>query len=207
MTVLVCAPGAGGLEAVGNADDPLYAAITATRAFGADSLLNWVVGGGAVFGLIATFFSLVYSSSRQLYAMARDGHFFAPLARTGKRGTPIAALLTIAAIGLPVSMLPAQKVLLAIVLLLSLCYVIIFAAYLRIRLSNPNATRPFSVPCGPLVACIGMALTLVVIAACFQLDTWMLLALAATLAVLMLNYRLRRRSSATTSLTQVPDHV
>jgi ethanolamine permease len=207
MTVLVCAPGAGGLEAVGNADDPLYAAITATHAFGADSLLNWVVGGGAVFGLIATFFSLVYSSSRQLYAMARDGHFFAPLARTGKRGTPIAALLTIAAIGLPVSMLPAQKVLLAIVLLLSLCYVIIFAAYLRIRLSNPNATRPFSVPCGPLVACIGMALTLVVIAACFQLDTWMLLALAATLAVLMLNYRLRRRSSATTSLTQVPDHV
>ena len=55
-----------------------------------------------------------------------------------------------------------------------------------------------------MVAWLGLALTLVVIAACFQLDTMMLIALAATFTLCLLNFLLRTRR---THAIEVPDHA
>jgi ethanolamine permease len=204
LVVLVCAPGAGGVELVGSAGDPLYAAMSSNSAFGEGSWLAKVIGCGAVFGLIATFFSLVYAASRQLFAMARDGLFPQWLGNTGKRGTPWPALLLIGAIGLPLSEVDPATVMLAVVLLLNVCYLFIFAAYLRIKTGQPDLPRPFTLVGGKLVAWLGLALTLVVIAACFQLDVKMLIALAVTFTLCILNYLLRTRRTA---VIEVPDHA
>jgi ethanolamine permease len=204
LVVLVCAPGAGGVELVGSAGDPLYAAMSGNSAFGDGSWLAKVIGCGAVFGLIATFFSLVYAASRQLFAMARDGLFPQWLGKTGKRGTPWPALLLIGAIGLPLSEVDPATVMLAVVLLLNVCYLFIFAAYLRIKTSQPDLPRPFTLLGGKLVAWLGLALTLVVIAACFQLDLLMLIALAVTFSLCLFNYLLRNRR---TTALEVPDHA
>lgn len=206
LVVLVCAPGAGGVEAVGSAGDPLYAAMTGTNAYGDGSWLAKVIGCGAVFGLIATFFSLVYAASRQLFAMARDGLFPQWLGKTGKRGTPYPALLLIGAIGLPLSTVDPATVMLAVVLLLNVCYLLIFAAYLRIKRSQPHLARPFRLVGGTLIAWLGLALTLVVIAACFQLDLMMLIALGLTFVLCIFNYLLRARAQNATDI-EVPDHA
>jgi ethanolamine permease len=207
LVVLVCAPGAGGVEVVGSAGDPLYAAMTSTNAYGDASWLAKVIGCGAVFGLIATFFSLVYAASRQLFAMARDGLFPQWLGKTGKRGTPFPALLLIGAIGLPLSAIDPATVMLAVVLLLNVCYLFIFGAYLRIKRSQPDLPRPFRLAGGTVIAWLGLALTLVVIAACFQLDLMMLIALAVTFILCIFNFLLRARLPVRSADIEVPDHA
>ncbi|WP_285436046.1 amino acid permease [Pseudomonas sp. fls2-241-R2A-110] len=207
LVVLVCAPGAGGVELVGSAGDPLYAAMTSTNVYGDASWLAKVIGCGAVFGLIATFFSLIYAASRQLFAMARDGLFPQWLGKTGKRGTPFPALLLIGAIGLPLSAIDPATVMLAVVLLLNVCYLFIFGAYLRIKSSQPDLPRPFRLAGGTVVAWLGLALTLVVIAACFQLDMLMLIALAATFVLCTFNFLLRAHLQGRTTAIEVPDHA
>jgi ethanolamine permease len=51
--------------------------------------------------------------------------------------------LLIGAIGLPVSAVDPATVMLAFVLLLNVCYLFIFGAYLRIKSSQPDLPRPF----------------------------------------------------------------
>ncbi|MDR6918217.1 ethanolamine permease [Pseudomonas sp. 3296] len=207
LVVLVCAPGAGGVELVGSAGDPLYAAMTSTNVYGDASWLANVVGCGAVFGLIATFFSLIYAASRQLFAMARDGLFPQWLGKTGKRGTPFPALLLIGVIGLPMSAVDPATVMLAVVLLLNVCYLFIFGAYLRIKSTQPDLPRPFRLAGGTVVAWLGLALTLMVIAACFQLDMMMLIALVVTFVLCIFNFLLRARMPARSADIEVPDHA
>ncbi|WP_448680943.1 amino acid permease [Pseudomonas nicosulfuronedens] len=196
LTVVVSAPGAAGVEVVGNAGDPLYAAMTHGGLYGERDWLPLLVGSGAVCGLLATFFSVVFSASRQLFALARDGFFPAALARTNRRGAPYVALLVLTVIGLPLTLVPPEKLLLCIVLLLGSCHLVLFAAYLRLHRTQPGLVRPFRLRGGPVVASVGMLLTLVVIAACFQLEVAMLSALALLVAVLILNYLLRAATRA-----------
>lgn len=191
LTVVISAPGAAGVDIVGNAGDPLYAAMTHGGLYGERDWLPLLVGSGAVCGLLATFFSVVFSASRQLFALARDGFFPAALARTNRRGAPYVALLVLTIIGLPLTLVPPEKLLLCIVLLLGSCHLVLFAAYLRLHHRQPGLARPFRLRGGPVIASVGMLLTLVVIAACFQLEVAMLSALALVVAALILNYLLR----------------
>lgn len=202
LLVVIAAPGAAGVETVGNAADPLYAAMTHGGLYGEHDWLPLLVGSGAVCGLLATFFSVVFSASRQLYALARDGFFPVALTRTNRRGSPYVALLVLSVIGLPLTLVPPENLLLCVVLLLGSCHLVLFAAYLRLRRSQPQLARPFRLRGGPVVAVVGMGLTLIVIAACFQLEVAMLSALAVVVALLVLNYLLR-----TGKPLENPEHV
>ncbi|MDF3934970.1 amino acid permease [Pseudomonas citronellolis] len=205
LIVVIAAPGAAGVETVGNAGDPLYAAMTHGGLYGEHDWLPLLVGCGAVCGLLATFFSVVFSASRQLFALARDGYFPAALAQTNRRGSPYVALLVLTVIGLPLTLVPPEKLLLCIVLLLGSCHLVLFAAYLRLRRSQAQMARPFRLRGGPLVASLGMLLTLVVIAACFQLEVAMLSALALVVVALVLNYLLRAARAG--KPLETPEHV
>ncbi|MCO6058824.1 amino acid permease [Pseudomonas sp. MOB-449] len=207
ITVLICAPGAAGVAVVGAAADPLYAAMTHSGGYDASSWLARLVGIGAICGLLATFFSVVYSASRQLFALARDGYLPASLARTNRRGSPYVALLALAGVGLPLTLVSPEKLLLCVVLLLCTCHLFLFAAYIRMRRTHAHLVRPFRLPGGPVIAGLGMLLTLVVIAACFQLEVEMLAALAAVAVVLILNYLLRTARTTNALVPENPDHV
>lgn len=205
LVVVVAAPGVAGIEAIGNAADPLYAAMTHGGLFEEHDWLPLLVGLGAMCGLLATMFSLVFSASRQIYALARDGYFPTALTRTNRRGSPYVALLVLTAIGLPLTVVPPEKMLLGLVLLISSCHLVLFAAYLRLRRSQSLADRPFRLPGGPWVAGVDMVLTLVVIAACFQLEVTLLSGLALVMAALVLNYVLR--AGRTGKRLENPEHV
>lgn len=206
LTVLICAPGAGGVALIGAAGDPLYAAMTSPGAYGKESWLATVVGLGALFGLVATFFSLTYAGSRQVFAMARDGHLPGLLGKTNKKGSPYNALLLTALIGLPMSLVNPETVLVSVVLLLNLCYLFVFAAYLRIRATQPDLPRPFRLRCGPLVAWCGLLLTTGVIAACFQLTAPVLLSIGGILGLFALGFaidKMRVRGRTTASVGDI----
>lgn len=207
VTVLICAPGAAGVQVVGTAADPLFAAMTHSGGYDASSWLARLVGIGAICGLLATFFSVVYSASRQLFALARDGYLPASLARTNGRGAPYVALLALAVIGLPLTLVSPEKLLLCVVLLLCTCHLFLFAAYIRMRRTHAHLARPFRLPGGPVIAGLGMLLTLVVIAACFQLEVQMLAALAALAVALIINYLVRAARNARTLAPETPENV
>ncbi|MBD2840084.1 amino acid permease [Pseudomonas sp. JM0905a] len=207
ITVLICAPGAAGVQVVGSAADPLYAAMTHSGGHDESSWLAQLVGIGAICGLLATFFSVVYSASRQLFALSRDGYLPAALARTNRRGSPYVALLALAAVGLPLTLVSPEKLLLCVVLLLCTCHLFLFAAYIRMRRTHAHLARPFRLPGGPVIASIGMLLTLMVIAACFQLEVEMLSALAVLAVLLVINYLVRASRGAKPIASENPDHV
>ncbi len=58
-----------------------------------------------------------------------------------------------------------------------------------------------------MIAWLGLALTLVVIAACFQLDMLMLIALAVTFVLSTFNFLLRARLQGNAPLIETPDHA
>lgn len=190
LLVVISAPGAAGVDVVGPAPDPLYAAMTKVGLYEKRDWLPLLVASGAVCGLLATFFSIVFSASRQLFALSRDGYLPAMLSKTNKRGSPYIALLALMVIGLPLTEVPPDKLLLCIVLLLTTCHMFLFAAYLKLRGSDVEKNS-FHIKGGALFAVAGAVLTLIVICACSQLDIALLSSLAAIVALIAINYLAR----------------
>lgn len=191
LGVLIIAPGAGGSARIAAAGDPLYAAMTSPTAFGRATWLGGAIGLAALFGLAATFFSLSYSASRQLFSLARDIDL-PGVSATNKHGTPTAALLVVGAIGFLTSAVSPEKILVSVVFLLSLSYVFTLAAFIWLRRFRSDLARPFRTPGGTFTAVAALALSMLVVSACFQLDRLILTALLATLVGGALLFGLRR---------------
>jgi len=190
LGVLVLGVGAGGIERLGDAADPLYAAMAGGR--GVPHWIVAVVGSSGILGLIATVFSLIYAASRQIFALARDGFMPAILARTNRFASPHVALLSIGAIGLAASAVPPDRILLAVVLLLSGSYVVLLAAFIRLRLTRPDAVRPFRAWGGVPMASLCLLLAAGLFLACFRADARVLIGLCLLIALAAGNHLIRR---------------
>ena len=79
-------PGASGSEAIRTSDNPLPEAIR--TALGGDSALADFVNYAGLAGLIASFFSIIFAYSRQLFALSRAGYFPRALSVTSSRKVP-----------------------------------------------------------------------------------------------------------------------
>jgi ethanolamine permease len=201
MVVLVLGVGGGGIQHIGAADDPLYAAMASPEVGGTAGWTTAFVGLGGIVGLLGTLFSLIYSTSRQIFALARDGRLPAILGRTNKRGAPDLALLLVVSVGVGMSAISPDKVLLIVVLSLSLSYVVLLASFIRLRLTRPDLPRPFRAAGGIGTALVCMLLSSALFAACFQVDTTVLAALGLLFAVIVLSYlRLPVRGAQPSSL-------
>ncbi|MES2495725.1 MAG: amino acid permease [Pseudomonadota bacterium] len=188
MIVLVLGVGGGGIQHIGGADDPLYAAMASPEIGGAAGWATAFVGMGGIVGLLGTLFSLIYSTSRQIFALARDGRLPAILGRTNRRGAPDLALLLVVAAGMAVSSIPPDKVLLIVVLLLSLSYVVLLASFIRLRIARPDLPRPFRAWGGVGTALVCMVLSIALFAACFQVDATMLAGFGLLFVGIALSY-------------------
>jgi len=167
LGVLVFGPAGGGAERLRGADDPLYAALTSPFAYGQQSWLTKTIGTGALIGLIATFFSVVYTSSRQLYSLARDGYLPQSLAVTNSRQAPHAALAVVVAVGVLAAQFPPEKAMLLVIFLLCVSYVIVLAAFVRLRRRHADLPRPYRAVGGYFTAGASTAVCLLVLWACF----------------------------------------
>ncbi|MFI5365342.1 MAG: amino acid permease [Candidatus Binatia bacterium] len=120
----------------------------------------FLISLGAVVGITSVLLVLLLSQARILLAMARDGlisfRFFGavhPRFRTPHNATMLTGVL----VALVAAMFP-LKILADLVNIGTLmAFVIVCAAVLVMRRTNPNVPRPFRTPLVPLVPLLGMA--------------------------------------------------
>jgi ethanolamine permease len=154
------------------------------------------VGAGALVSLIATFFSLAYAASRQLYHLAAAGYLPAWLARTNRRGAPAPALILVGIIGAFAAEFRPDNVMVVFIFMLSVSHELIILSFLRLRHAQPKLARPYRAIGGSPAAWLGAALSLAVMISCYQLQMGALTVTMVGLAALLVYFLAAGRSRA-----------
>lgn len=167
LAVLLLATGSAGAEQLASSNDPLLTVLAQHPDRWGTSLMNRVVGIGALFSLVATFFSLVYAASRQFYHLANAGALPKWLARTTRRHAPANALLLVAMIGLGAAAFAPEAVMIVFIFLISVSHLLIVATFIQLRRARPDLPRPYRARGGQLIAWLGGALSCLVAFSCY----------------------------------------
>ncbi len=114
-------------------------------------------------GLIASFFSIIYAYSRQLFALSRAGYLPRALSVTNKRKAPTLALIIPGVIGFILSLDGQGDLLLNMAVFgAALSYVLMMVSHIVLRVREPNMARPYRTPGGAVTT--GFALVIAVLA-------------------------------------------
>jgi ethanolamine permease len=190
--MLVLAPGGAGSSTIAESANPLPDALRA--AYGGNTWAADAVNYIGLAGLVASFFSIIFAYSRQLFALSRAGYLPRILSTTGKRRTPWVALIVPGTIGFLLAALVSAAVgadvagarmIQIAVFGASVSYILMMVSHIVLRRREPELARPYRTPGG--VGTTGVALVLAVAAfvAVFLVDiTAALITLAVFVAFL-----------------------
>ncbi|OBB79604.1 ethanolamine permease [Mycolicibacterium peregrinum] len=157
VTVLFLTAGAGGADAMSTVDDPLVQALGGTG-FAAKAV-NYI----GLFGLIASFFSIIYAYSRQTFALSRAGYLPTRLSVTNKRKAPTLALIVPGIVGFLLSLTGHGDLILNMAVFgAALSYVLMMISHIVLRVREPEMKRPYRTPGG--IVTTGFALVIAVVA-------------------------------------------
>jgi ethanolamine permease len=166
ITVMIVTAGIGDWRLLSNIDYPLPEAIA--MVLGKQNSWTKIFAGIGLFGLIASFHSIILGYSREIFAMARAGILPSGLSTVHKRfHTPHWALLAGGAIGL-VALLTGttgQVITMSAIGALAM-YITSMISLLVLRKKEPETARPFRTPFYPwfpLIALILSAICLVAV--------------------------------------------
>jgi ethanolamine permease len=163
--VLLLTSGAGGTQAMSSSGNPLVAALGNT---GAAKVVNYI----GLAGLVASFFSIIFAYSRQLFALSRAGYLPPVLSITNSRKAPTLALVVPGVIGFTLSLTGKGDLLLNMAVFgAALSYILMMISHIVLRLRVPDMDRPYRTPGG--IATTGFALAIAVLAliATFLVDS------------------------------------
>ena len=168
--ILMVAPGGAGAEAIRASDNPLPEALKV--AYGGETWMSDFVNYVGLAGLIASFFSIIYGYSRQLFALSRAGYLPRFLALTGKRHTPWVALLVPATIGFLLAALTEDGALLINIAVFgaTVSYVLMMLSHILLRRREPDLERPYRTPGGVVTTGIALVLATLAVVATFFVD-------------------------------------
>jgi ethanolamine permease len=159
--ILVFAPGGAGSSVIQDSDNPLPLAVES--AYGGSNALGSFVNIAGLAGLVASFFSIIFAYSRQIFALSRAGYLPRLLSVTGRRRTPWVALIVPGVIGFVLSITgDGARLLNVAVFGATISYALMMLAHIVLRRSEPDLERPYRTPGG--VATSGVALVLAVLA-------------------------------------------
>ncbi|HWM06868.1 MAG TPA: ethanolamine permease, partial [Actinophytocola sp.] len=180
--MLLIAPGAAGSSTIAGSDNPLPEAIRA--AFGGDNFLAQFVNYAGLAGLVASFFSIIYAYSRQLFALSRAGYLPRWLSVTSKRKTPYLALIVPGTIGFILAWATMDGALLINIAVFgaTVSYVLLNVSHIVLRIREPNMDRPYRTPGGVVTTGIAAVLAVAAVIATFFVDE---LAAAITAGILL----------------------
>ncbi|MBK8176746.1 MAG: ethanolamine permease [Rhodospirillales bacterium] len=160
LGVMILAGGVGDWRALSSVDYPLPEAMS--MVVGKDSGWTHMLVAIGLFGLVASFHGIIIGYSRQIFALARAGYLPAVLAAVHQRfRTPHWALIAggIAGIVGILSGKTAELITLSAFGALVL-YIISMAALFRLRVKEPDLTRPFRAPFFPVFPAVALVLSL-----------------------------------------------
>jgi ethanolamine permease len=169
--MLTIAPGAGGADTIQESDNPLPAAVDAAKGDG--SFLGDFVNYVGLAGLIASFFSIIYAYSRQLFALSRAGYLPRGLSVTNARRVPWIALLVPAAVGFLLAAVTEDGATMINIAVFgaTVSYVLMMLSHIVLRSREPNLERPYRTPGGTLTTGIALVLAVAAVVATFLVDT------------------------------------
>jgi ethanolamine permease len=159
--ILVTGAGGAGTSALMHSSNPLITALS--QAYGHWTWMNGFVNFVGLAGLIASFFSIIYAYSRQVFALSRAGYLPRVLSRTNKRNAPVLALIIPGLIGFLLSLTHQGDLLILIsVFGATLSYILMMASHIVLRIYRTEIPRPYRAPGGIFTS--GFALVLASIA-------------------------------------------
>lgn len=177
--VLVLTAGGAGAEFAGSAAAPL---VDALNEVGEGPLATFVNYAGLA-GLVASFFSTVFSGSRQAFALSRAGYLPKFLSVTGSRKTPYVALIVLGAIAFALAAIVQDGDILLNMAVFAACvsYAMMNLSHIILRKKEPDMERGFKTPGGIVLTSISFVLSFVAIVSTFVVDAF---AAGCTLVVL-----------------------
>ena len=159
--VLVLAPGGSSANLMKDHAAPLVGALQAV--YGENSLLATFVNIVGLAGLIASFFSIIYAYSRQVFALSRAGYLPRFLSLTGKRKVPTLALIIPGILGFLLSLTGEGDLMITMAVFgATLSYALMTLSHIILRIKEPDLVRPYKTPGGVFTS--GIACVLAVIA-------------------------------------------
>ena len=161
LGVMIITGGIGDWQQLSTIDYPLPEAISLV--LGKNNVLTTFFAGIGLFGIVASFNSIITSYSRQIFALARENYLPTPLAIIHPRfKTPHWALLFGGCIGI-IAILSGKTNELIILSALGalVMYVISMLSLFALRQKHPNLYRPFKVPAYPFVPALALVLSII----------------------------------------------
>jgi ethanolamine permease len=188
--ILLTAPGGAGSEALSGSDNPLPQALGI--AYGENAFVTDFVNYVGLAGLIASFFSIIYAYSRQLFALSRAGYLPRFLSVTTGRRTPHIALLVPGLIGFLLASIYAEttssaeagaRMIQIAVFGATVSYVLMTLSHIVLRRREPDLPRPYRTPGGVVTTGIAFVLAVAAVVAVFFVDETAALITAAIFLV------------------------
>lgn len=163
------ATGARGAAAIQDAGNPL---VVALQGDGDPTALSRFVNYAGLAGLVASFFSLIYAGSRQLFALSRAGYLPRFLSLTSRRKSPYLGLLIPGAIGFALAAGTGNgaRMLNIAVFGATISYALMALSHIVLRRREPDLPRPYRTPGGVLTSSVAFALALSALVATFLVD-------------------------------------
>jgi ethanolamine permease len=179
-TVLFLTAGAGGADAMSASGNPLVEAL-------GDSGMAKVVNYIGLAGLIASFFSIIYAYSRQLFALSRAGYLPKRLSVVNSRKAPTLALVVPGVIGFVLSLTGQGAMLLNMAVFgAALSYVLMMVSHIVLRIREPHMPRPYRTPGGIVTTSFALVVAALSVVATFVVDStaafWCLVVFAGFMA-------------------------
>ncbi|MCX4694281.1 ethanolamine permease [Streptomyces sp. NBC_01408] len=168
LITFFAATGAQGANAV-KAGNPL---IQALEGDGGPTALSRFVNYAGLAGLVASFFSLIYAGSRQLFALSRAGYLPRFLSLTSRRKAPYLGLVIPGAIGFTLAAATGngERMLNIAVFGATISYALMALSHIVLRRREPDLERPYRTPGGILTSSVAFVLALSALVATFLVD-------------------------------------
>lgn len=169
LLILFLGAGAAGANQLKDSGAPLVDALVAV--YGEHTWLAGFVNFVGLAGLIASFFSIIYAYSRQIFALSRAGYLPTSLSLTNKNKAPYLAIIIPGIIGFALSLTGEGDLLILMAVFgATISYVLMMLSHIKLRLSRPDMDRPYKTPGGILTSGIALILALIAVIAGFLVD-------------------------------------
>jgi len=164
--VLFLAPGVAGADAMKDHGAPLVGALQAV--YGENSTAATFVNLVGLAGLIASFFSIIYAYSRQVFALSRAGYLPRFLSVTGERKVPTMALVVPGVIGFLLSLTGEGDLMITMAVFgATISYAMMTLSHILLRKKEPNLERPYKTPGGTFTSGVAFILSIIAFASTF----------------------------------------
>ncbi|PVZ70580.1 ethanolamine permease [Pelagibaculum spongiae] len=165
-SVLFLAPGISSADAMKDHGAPLVGALQTV--YGENSSIATFVNLVGLAGLIASFFSIIYAYSRQVFALSRAGYLPRFLSKTGSNKVPTMALIVPGIIGFLLSLTGEGDLMITMAVFgATISYAMMTLSHILLRKKEPELERPYKTPGGTFTSGVAFVLSIIAFASTF----------------------------------------